>query len=150
MVAWQGGGTQLARGFAVLRLHTNQLHLWAGEGAPHAYRCALDPAVLLCRALRLAPASYRRLELAAAQANAPLHMLATMPPMRPWEVGSGRKRHRGMASSFNSAVQLAAALQLCAAAESVSVHLSPDERTIVICRQDTADDADVDEAAWTS
>lgn len=65
MTTWEGDGTTLTRGFATLRMQTNGLHCSAEERA-RSKRYTTDPVQLLCRALRMTPACYRRFEVVAA------------------------------------------------------------------------------------
>ena len=79
LLAWDGRSTNVPPGFATLRLETNGLRCRATESATHVDRptgqpCIRCPVHLLCRALRMAPASYGRFELTAAQSGQPLHV----------------------------------------------------------------------------
>ncbi len=128
MVAWDGRtvawGTisMLARGFAVVRMRTNRVEIreeeWLLPGGWAANEvCTTEPVRLLCRALRMAPPCYRRLEWAAAAADAPLQV-----------------KVRGNTASFSSIAELAAAVRLGAAEENIDVYLPPDEGSIVMSR----------------
>ena len=138
-MAWEGIGTKLPQGFTALRLHTNRLLFWAEEWTQCAgpWTPFPEPAQLLCRALRLAPASYRCFELTPAHAAAPLQTVAKMV-----------RHHDGTtvhlvteapmltkkAASFSGVVELAAVLERYAATEGLSARLSSDVRSVVIWR----------------
>ena len=134
MVAWEGHGTKLPRGFAGLRIGgASRLQLQAEEWLPHepeeGGRSALEPAQLLCRALRLAPACCRWFELAAAKPEAPL-MLMAITSLR-WD----DKRASGMRmKSFPNIAELCAALRRFAAAEGLEVCAAPGEASILMRR----------------
>ncbi len=137
MLAWEGHGTTLPAGFAALRLDTNLLRLWVTERQPpagpgsEALRDSTEPAQLLCRALRLAPACYRGFELAADQLNEPLKVFGhvSLPCGDP-----GSYAWHAATADYHSIAELAAALQRFASAESVSVQLSPDEQSVIMRR----------------
>ena len=135
MHTWEGRGTKLPLGFSALRMEANYLHCWATERRPypgHAAetRCLTKPVHLLCRALRMAPACYRCFELAAAYTERPLDIAGDSTVY----AGDARRRYREDSAVFDSIAGLAAAMQLVAPAEGLSVLLSPDERTIIVHR----------------
>jgi len=137
MPAWEGRGTNLPAGFATLRMETNLLRVWVTERQPpagpgsEALRDSTDPAQLLCRALRLAPACYRGFELAADQLDKPLEVLGHV--SLPCGDAGSYAWHAATAE-YHSIAELAAALQRFASAESVSVQLSPDEQSVIMRR----------------
>ena len=120
----------LPRGFAVLRLQANLLRFLSSGHPPHVEACAADPARLLCRVLRLAPASYRRFELAPARQGRSLRMRASscLPD------GLGNSAMREVKARFASVAALAAALGQFGAMEGLSVDTSPDGRSVILCR----------------
>ena len=127
MLSWEGHGTKLPPGFAALRLQTCWITLRAMEQLPHAGRgdggrCMSSPAHLLCRALRMAPLNYRRFELAA--------------PYQPPSilVRGAQTSHVGHRAWFDSATDLAAAMQRFAPAENLIVELSADQDSIIVHR----------------
>ena len=139
MMGWQGRGTSLPAGFASLRAEVNTLQCSAdvrlpGAGPVAQTLCGESALQLLCRALRLAPACYRRFELAAAQPaadNKQLRVLGDMTLTR----GHGSADHRSLAdAAFDSVAALGAAMAESAADEGLSVQLSPDEQSIVVRR----------------
>jgi len=141
MVAWEGHGTHLPPGFAVLRMETGQLRcqatewqLRAGPGGSEAVRRSTDPAQLLCRALRLAPASYSGFELMATGADKPLKLFSEVSLI----CGAAELGH-AVVAAYRSIAELAAALQQFASAEHVSVQLSSDEQSIVMRRNGQED-----------
>ena len=143
-LASAGCGTNLPMGFTTLRVETNQLHCYATgrpqQAEPAEAQGLLDrnPVQLLCRALRLAPACYRRFELAARHPDAPLQLSGAAVVVR---TKQQPQRSRGDVT-FGSAAELGAAMRQCAAAEGLAVHVLPDERGIAICRVDDAVPAD--------
>ena len=134
MSAWQGDGTNLAWGFAAVRIETNHLEceakegpLLAGSGA--AARRTAHPLQLLCRALRLAPTSYRRFEIAAAQPDAPISVFSVT------EGNSALYQlDLHQADTFECVAELAAEMRPFAVRESISVSLSEDERVVTLGR----------------
>ena len=133
MLNWEGCGTRLPPGFTTLRTDTNFMGCWAMERTPRpepaaAGRCIKNPVHLLCRALRMAPASYRRFELTATEP--PLHVFGGGIIY----VGNQKTLHEDRSVTFSSIADLANAMQRYAAAESLSLHLLPEERSIVISR----------------
>ena len=136
MLAWAGRGTSLPVGFAALRLETNWLHCYAEEMMPYTEAEAeafgsRDPVQLLCRALRLAPACYRRFELTARHPDAPLEIASAVLCI----YGSDqRKSDGGKAAKFGSVAELAVSMRQHAAAEGLTVQYLPDDRSIVVCR----------------
>ncbi len=138
MLAWGGIGTGLHPDFVALRLEINCLRLMAVEKPPPgvsaaAHRQCTDPVHVLCRALRLAPATYRRFELAAAQPHAKLQIEAFVSHHYD---GCRDFRNRGRTARFDSVTQLAAAMQRFAAAEGLAVQLSADQLDVVVRRAD--------------
>ena len=134
MPAWDGLGTPLPPGFAALRMETNWLRCHAmdeqpqaGPG-PEATRRIADPGQLLCRALQLAPACYRRFELAAARLGQPLEVSFEL------SCGGDKEASDGASATYASVAELTAAMQRFASAESVSVRLSSNEQTIIMHR----------------
>ena len=90
---------------------------------------------LLCRALRLAPACYRHILLAAANPRAQLTVTGGVILSEDHEHAPGQVDYaRDEAAHFSSAVDLAAAMRQFANAEGLSVHLSADEGSIMISR----------------
>ncbi len=144
LVNWEGDGTALQGGHATVRMETNRVECWATERLPTAGQWATgqyttDPAKLLCRALRLAPACYCRFEWTAAVPEAPLELGAFV--LLVWSFVP-ESEPRDQVASFDSVGDLAAVLQEYAAAEGLSVQLSQDERTVVISRDR------IDTACW--
>ncbi len=143
MVAWEGDGTNVTWGFIAVRVETNRVQCLAEENplddgpGPHA-RHTTDPVQLLCRALRLAPACYRRLELVPDQSYMPFHVGGEVFYSWTDRDNAYDRLHDNAPASFDSVGELAAALQRCAAAEGLSVHCSTDERIVVLSR-DSAD-----------
>ena len=121
-------------GFAGLRIRAARLRLKAEEWLPHEPEeggsTGPEPAQLLCRALRLAPASYQWFELAAVKPGAPLTLLAMM--RMSWEEGWAFLDNQ--TAIYVSAAELVAALQRFAAAEGVEVCASADKGTILLTR----------------
>jgi len=135
---WGGNGTSLPHGFAELRMDTNELMIWARERAldgPKEGRCkfrhAVDPAQLLCRALRLAPVCYQRFVWAASDPTEQLHIATDFDFTCEHSIWSS---NRNPAAAFDSVTQLATALQQYAAAEHITVSVSQDERSITVGR----------------
>ena len=82
---------------------------------------------LLCRVLSLAPDCYRRFELTAKRPDGPLEIdSSVLLPSGDSETRPGLR--------FGTVAALAAAMSQFAEAEHLSVHLSPDERSIVVHR----------------
>jgi len=109
LVRW-GGGSELARGFATLRLQSNRLQGRTEEQQCQSGHCTTDPVRLLCRMLRMAPACYRRFELAARCVDAPLQIQASILVVGgDW---SREKVFRSKMVSCDGAAELAAALHL--------------------------------------
>ena len=139
MAAWKGRGNVLPQSFAALRVETNQLWIQSHErfSGPDAHTCQLhsatDPVQLLCRAVRLAPACYRRFVWTAADPAEPLHVNAAV---RLSLDGMSAGRHPSTTATFECVKHLDAAVQQCAIEEHVNVSVSPDERSIVIIRDD--------------
>ena len=137
MLAWGDNGTRLPEGCAALRLETNWVRLLtveqlaSAEPNPDRLPCT-NPAQMLCRALRMAPASYRRFEIAVAWPDARLEVEAAV--FRHWDHRDDQKDRRGTVASFSSAAELAAAMQQYATAERLTVHLSADQQDIIVRR----------------
>lgn len=132
MQAWEGKGTRLPRGFAVLRLENNWLHCGAEERVPRAEaeaKCLSDSVQLLCRALRLAPRCYLRFELRAEHPEQSLKLRSTLD----LSCAGNKQTHTGIAI-FKSVVELAAAMQRFASVEELDVCLALDGQTIVAHR----------------
>jgi len=132
MRAWEGVGTELPPGFATLRLETNALYCSAEEKLRRAGReayCPDEPTQLLCRAMRLAPECYRRIEVAAAQPNKALTVRSNIILLC---TDNNQSHHRD--ATFASVAELAAAMQRCESAEGVKVCLTPDARNVVVVR----------------
>ena len=136
MLAWEGEGTELPLGFAVLRLETNALTCRAEERLQRAEdktKSSGDPVQLLCRALRLAPRCYHRLELAPRFPDTPLvirnDLLLLCAGTNPLP-----RRDRDREATFANIAELAAAMRHFGAAEAIDVCLTPDEQTIVVLR----------------
>ena len=139
----EDSGTLLPLGFPVLRVKSNRLHcverLWAPGGKPAPPWVPPANAVqLLCRALRLVPRSYHRFELLPDagdphELNGPLKVSGSVRFVHP---DTGRKvaRHDLDDAVFDSVTDLANATQHFAAAEHLTVQLSPDMGSIVVCR----------------
>ncbi len=137
MLAWGDEGTRLPEDFAALRMEANWVRLLTLEQLPAAGSATdgplcTGPVQLLCRALRLAPASYRRFELSAARPDDGLDIEAAV--FRDWDDRDIQQHRRGTPMSFGSAAELAAAMQQHAAAERLTVHLSADQQDIVVRR----------------
>lgn len=137
LLDWAGRGTQLPAGFATLRVEASwSLHCWATERVPQPWqqaagrRCINNPVHLLCRALRMAPASYRRVELTTVRQHGQLTVYSGGDTY----AGERRTLHQDRASMAHSAAELGAAMRLYAAEEGLSVHVSPDEQSVVVYR----------------
>ncbi len=133
MSVWQGDGTDLAWGFAAIRMMTNQLECLAMEGPPLAGSAAMacrstHPLQLLCCTLRLAPTSYRRYEIAALS-NATMIVMADIHADQ-----DGDRNHYRDVAKFRSVAELAAGLRPFAAKEGISVQLMADEQVVVLSR----------------
>jgi len=135
MSVWQGDGTNLAWGFAAVRIQTNQLECLANEGptlagSKAAPRRTIHPLQLLCRALRLAPTSYCRFEITAAQPDAPIIVVSVT------EGNSALDQlYLDQAGTFECCVaELAAWMRSFATREGISVVLSEDERVVTLGR----------------
>ena len=136
MLAWAGRGTSLPAGFAALRMETNWLQCHAEETMPHGelvpktFR-AQHPVQLLCRALRLAPACYRRFELTARHPDTPLEITSGIVSVYVY----GNNEHKasgGGAAKFGSVAKLAVAMRRFANAEGLIVQYLPDDQSIVV------------------
>ncbi len=120
-------------------IQTNKLHCTAIERLPHdsvpeeatARLRTRSSLQLLCRALRLAPPCYCRLEMAAEQ---PHEMLTIDSDLRLRCLDGSDTDDRGEPVGFHSGFALAAAMQQSAAAEHVTVCLPPDERSVTVLR----------------
>ena len=140
LLAWEGRGTTLPLGFSVLRIRTNDLLCTAVERlpdhvGPEAERpVTKDSAQLLCRALRLAPLCYRRVELMAAQLHEPLTVAGETRLL----CAAGDKTYCDRAAEWESIAALAAAMRRFEAAEGVSVCLARDEQCIIVHRTHTS------------
>ena len=116
-------------------METNRLSCHATEqqpqarAGPEAARRSIDPVQLLCSALRLAPACYRRFELAFGCDNEPLHVFGCL-ILTCWNATMSWTA----TATFESIAELAAAMQRSASAEGLSMQLSPDEQSIVVRR----------------
>jgi len=135
MLNWEGRGTRFPPGFTTMRIETNSLWCWATERTPQpgsaaAKRCMNSPVHLVCRALRMAPACYCRFELTAKRQHLALQIFGGGIV----HVGGRKTLHKDRSSTFGSISDLAAAMQQYAAAESLSVHVLPEERSIVVDR----------------
>ena len=111
LLDWEGRGTQLPAGFATLRVEASwSLHCWATERVPQpgqqaaGRRCINNPVHLLCRALRMAPASYRRFELTTVRQQGPLALYNGGDTY----AGERRTLHQDRASMGHSPAELAA------------------------------------------
>ncbi len=145
MLAWQGPGTNLPADFAALRVETNELQISAEVRLPHAGRDSAEAdrvraetaVQLLCRALRLAPEHYRRFELAAEDTDRPLQIgivLSLVCGVVDEEDDSDIDPADIDPAEFDDAAGLVAAMQQHAAAEGLSVTLSPDMDSVIVCR----------------
>ncbi len=146
MLAWEGPGTNLPANFAALHLETNELQISAEVRLPHAGtdsadadRVRAETAVqLLCRALRLAPEHYRRFELAAENTDRPLQIgivLSLVCGVVDTEEDDSDIDPADIdPAEFDDAAGLAAAMQQYAAAEELSVDVSPDMDSVIVCR----------------
>ena len=131
---WQGDGTDLPWGFAVVRMITTQWECLAKEGPPLAGSSAtacptLHPLQLLCRTLRLAPTSYRRYEIVAQPPNALLIVAADMRADQ-----DGNQTHVRKVEGFRGVAEFAAALRPFAVREGISVQLIAGEQVVVLSR----------------
>ncbi len=136
VVAWEGCTTSIPQGFATLCLETNGLHCkfdrgLALTGTEAQTCCTADAVHLLCRALRLAPKSYRHLELEADHPRARLTLTGDV--LMPRDDDEPDPAFH-VESIYHSVAELAAAMQQFAAAEGLSVHVSPDECSIIVSR----------------
>ncbi len=132
MLAWEGEGTALPLGFDVLRLETNWLYCGVDERLSRAgseAESSQDPVQLLCRTLRLAPASYQRFELKEASPDRMLEVHSTIN----LSCADSSQSHSGTAN-FQSIAQLAAAMQRFASIEELDVCFASDVQTIVVHR----------------
>jgi len=139
IVAWEDCVTDLPQGFTALRLETNWLCCSAEEGladvGTEAQRACTGHAVhLLCRALGLAPPSYRSFFLMAADRHAQLTVTGGV--SLDDEDVSGPDYDRDAAAHFGSVAGLAAAMRQYADAEGLSARLSADEQSVVVRRND--------------
>lgn len=139
VLEWGGRETTLPLGFDVLRLQSNGLQCYASEDVPFGAPADAghhfgDAVQLLCRALRMAPACYRRIELGAAHQEQRLEIVGG----RHMYVGAKRVYCGSpeKEANFDGIAELAAAMQHYAHTEvpKLSVLVSPDERTIVVHR----------------
>ena len=138
----RGSGTLLPRGFSALRVTTNGLHcvvgvMSHGEVAAAPWIPPLADAVqMLCRALRLAPRWYRHFELMpkADGLLAASGYVVMIDPLTEQRI----TRHDFDDADFDSVTDLAGAMQHFAAAEHLTVQLSPDMHSIIVHR--TPDD----------
>ena len=83
MLAWGDEGSRLAEDFAALRLETSWVQLQTVAQPPAAgskadWSPCTDPSQLLCRALRMAPASYRQFTVAALRPDGRLRIEAAV------------------------------------------------------------------------
>jgi len=134
MVAWEGDYTNLNWDYAACRMETQSVRFEVTEWLPSAaseaeagMHCCTDPVHLLCRAMRMAPASCDRFELAVARPNAPLRLEADVTVC--WGARTAtavNHARRNQKVSFDSIAELATALRIYAAAEGVSVFSPPD------------------------
>jgi len=136
MIDWVGQGTNLPAGFAAFRVETNDLHASARVMRDPTDKRTDSAVQLLCRALRMAPGSYRRFELAAADSHKPLVIDADPMMLEGYPAGTWNvvPSHDVAPAAFQNVSGLAAAMQQYAAAEELSVGVSPDLRSVVICR----------------
>ncbi len=140
LLAWEGRGTVLPLGFAALRMRTNDLLCTAVEilpdhVGPEVERAATADAVqLLCRALRLAPLCYRRIELMAAQPHKPLTITGETRLLS----ATGGNIYCDRAVEWQSIAGLAAAMRRFEAAEGVSVCMTRDEQCIIVHRNNNS------------
>jgi len=132
MLAWEGEGTDLPPGFAVLRLETNALYCGAVERLPQSRsggNSPMDPVQLFCRALRLAPHCYQRFELMAAYSGSALEVWSDLTLLC-----TDSENLHPRTAKFESIAELAAAMQQFASVEKLDVCVSPDGQTIVAQR----------------
>jgi len=130
LLSWTCCRTFLPAGCAVLRLEANRLSCNAEDqltpsGAPSQRPRTRNPVQLLCRALSLAPECYRRFEVTAKSPDEPLQVDSSV--LLPSGVS---ETYPGM--RFGTVAALAAAMGQFAAIERLSVHMSADERSIVV------------------
>ena len=130
MLGWEGRGTRIAPGFAALRIQSWWIFLRATErllpgSQGDGGRCMNSPAHLLCRALRMAPPSYRRFELAA-------HQRPSIIVRGALSTGTQDTTYCACRAVFDNATDLAAAMQPFVSAEHLSVEVSADELSIVV------------------
>ena len=133
---WGGRETNLPLGFAVLRLQANSLWCYASVPfvAPSSRGHHSDDAVqMLCRALRMAPACYRHIELVAADEEQRLDLVGGH---HVWFEDQAYLDSIEAEANFDSIAELAAAMRHIALAgvPELSVLLSSDERTIIVHR----------------
>ena len=87
---------------------------------------------LLCRALQLAPLSYRHFQLTHNRPDKPLEVSGHV-----WSaVGNRQTLVECPAAQFNGVAELAAAMQRFAPAEALSLYVDPRWRSIIIDRTD--------------
>ncbi len=139
MLAWEACTTQLPLGFTALRLESSCLFCSAEEGLAHAgtqaqRACTGNAVHLLCRALRLAPASYRRFSLAADEPNAQLTVTGgvSVTDHDGDEPGAASASHAAL--QFGSIADLAVAMGQFAAAEGLEVQLLLGESCMLVRR----------------
>ena len=138
-MAWEGLDTNTAEGFDALRFVTNRVQCVAeraSAGSEATAHRTLHPLQLLCRALHLAPPSYHRFELAAAQPDEPLYIQADTTLTWPDRTGYQR-RCCGRMLGFDSVATLAVALQPIAVAEGLRLHVLGEGGLVVLSRMAT-------------
>ena len=119
----------LPRGFGAVRLETPKLQCDAVERPREDGRYTMDPVQLLCRALQMAPANYRRFELTPCAIEL-VHVEAEVAVLD----GNDDAIHRSSATSWYTVPELAAAMRWTLTAQGLGVRLSSDEETINVCR----------------
>ena len=138
-MAWEGQSiaTHLPEGFAVFRAETNHLQCSAEVMLPSNARDAErdwtgDSVQLLCRALRLAPPCYRRVELAASCPDDTVIMIEGGVML--YREGRERSWRTAPPAVFVDIPGLASAMQRYAAVERLIVQTSPDQHSVIVRR----------------
>ena len=144
MLALAARGTKVPSGFGTLHMETNYLYCNADVELPRAgpeadSLCSMQPVQLLCRALRWAPAGYRRFELMLQHANQPLKVAGGVITNHLWNEWDQASHG---STDYGSLTELAAAMQPFAAAEELAVHVSSDLQSVLIRRVGDAMPAD--------
>ena len=136
LVAWEGCTTALPQGFTALHLETSGLSCIVAKRLAYLVSeaqstCTIDAVHLLCRALRLAPACYRRFSLSAHPLEGPRTQLKVMGTLL---AEPGSLTHTYVREEFDGVAGLAAAMGDFAGVEGLNVQLSQDGSCIIVRR----------------